>query len=131
MYWFNAEKANTLPDFEIVGLPEGYECIYDEATSNGRNCLYQIEDVAVDGFSFGYSLIQGEAPLTVEFFNGEFEIRNVSINGCPGELYISLEPTESHALVWIDEANGVVFTVTSFLDTDNILHIAESVELMK
>ena len=131
VYWFSGEKTDTLPAFEIMGLPEDYECIYDEATSSSHNYLYQKEDIVIDGFSFGYSFIQSDSPLTVEFPDEKFSVKQVNINGCPGDLYISKNPSESHALVWIDEANGVVFTITSFLDPDVILHIAENVQLVK
>lgn len=131
VYWFNGEKADILPVFEITGLPEGYECIYDEATSSSHNCLYQKEDIVKDGFSFRYSFIQSDAPLWVEFPDDEFTVTQVTINGCPGDLYISADPSESHALVWIDEPNGVVLTITSFLDPEVMLHIAESVKLVK
>lgn len=131
VYWFSGEKADTLPVFEITGLPEDYECIYDEATSNSHNYLYQKEDSVIDGFSFRYSFIQSDAPLWVTFPDEEFTVKQVNINGCPGDLYVSMDPSESHALVWIDETNGVVFTITSFLDPDVMLHIAETVKLVK
>ena len=130
VYWFNGEKADVLPTYEISNLPEGYECIYDETTANSRNCLYQKEDIAIDGLSFRYSFIQSDAPLSVTFPDEEFTVKQVNINGCPGDLYVSIDPSESHALVWVDEANGVVFTITSFLDPDVMLHMAESVELL-
>ena len=131
VYWFNGEKADILPVFEITGLPEGYECIYDEATSSSHNCLYQKEDIVKDGFSFRYSFIQSDAPLSVEFPDDEFTVTQVTINGCPGDLYASTDSSESHALVWVDEANGIVFTITSGLHPDVMLHIAESVKLVK
>ena len=131
VYWFSGEKVDTLPVFEIAGLPEDYECIYDETTSNSHNYLYQKEDIVTDGFSFGYSFIQSDAPLSVTFPDEEFTVKQVNINGCPGDLYVSVDPSESHALVWIDETNGVVFTITSFLDPDVMLHIAENVQLVK
>ena len=131
VYWFSGEKTDTLPVFEITGLPEDYECIHDEATSNSHNYLYQKEDIVIDGFSFGYSFIQSDAPLSVTFPDDDFTVTHVTINGCPGDLYISADPSESHALVWIDEPNGVVLTITSFLDPNVMLHIAETVKLVK
>lgn len=131
VYWFNGEKTDTLPVFEITGLSEDYECIYDEATSNSHDYLYQKEDIVIDGFSFRYSLIQSDAPLSVTFPDEDFTVTQVTINGCPGDLYISADPSESHALVWIDETNGVVFTITSFLEPEVMLHIAESIKLVK
>jgi hypothetical protein len=37
----------------------------------------------------------------------------------------------SHALIWIDEANGVVFTITTLGDPNIMLHIAEAIKLVK
>ena len=85
----------------------------------------------LDGFTFDYGFIQDDSPLTIDYSGLDVTIQDVTVNGCPGKLYISFELDESHALVWIDEANNVVFTMTSFLEPDVMLHIAGSTKLVK
>lgn len=130
-FWFSGEKPAELPMFAPSGLSDSYECVYDEILVNSRTMLYTNAENEADGFTFDYGFIQGEAPLTVDYRGTAVAVEDVTIHGCPGKLYISADPGESHALVWIDEASGLVFSITSFLDPQVMLHIAESVILVK
>lgn len=130
-YWFTPETQNDLPTFELSEMPEGYVCIYDETLSNSRSMLYQNEKDQTDIFSIRYALLQADAPLTVSYPDTDFVFSMIEVNGCAGELYISKNPDESHALIWVDESNGVVFTITSLGDPNDMLHIASLLELDK
>lgn len=131
IFWFRGEKPAALPVFELTDIPEEYERVYDETLSNSRAMLYVNPEQELDGFTFDYGFIQDDSPLTIDYGGLDVTIQDVTVNGCPGKLYISSEPDESHALVWIDEANHVVFTMTSFLEPDVMLHIANSAKLVK
>lgn len=131
IFWFRGEKPAELPVFELTDIPEEYECVYDEILSNSRTMLYVNPENELDGFTFDYGFIQDDSPLTIEYVGLDVIIKDVTVNGYPGKLYISSEPDESHALVWVDESNNVVFTMTSFLDPDIMLHIAGSTKLVK
>lgn len=130
-YWFAPEIKNALPIFELTELPEGYICIYDETLSNSRSMVYLREKDQTDIFSIRYALLQADAPLTVSYPDTDFVFSKIEVNGCAGELYISKNPDESHALIWVDESNGVVFTITSLGDPNDMLHIASLLELDK
>lgn len=112
-YWFTPETQNILPTFELTAVPEGYICIYDETLSNSRSMLYQNEKDQSDIFSIRYALLQADAPLTVSYPDTDFVFLKIEVNEYSGELYISKNPDESHALIWVDESNRVVFTITS------------------
>lgn len=130
-YWFTPEIKNDLPTFELTEVPEGYICIYDETLSNSRSMLYQNEKNQSDIFSIRYALLQADAPLTASYPTSDFDFVETEVNGDSADLYISKKPSESHALVWIDEQNGVVFTITAFGDSENMLHIARMLKLVK
>lgn len=130
-YWFAPQTKNALPIFELTEVPEGYICIYDETLSNSRSMLYQNEKDQSDIFSIRYALLQADAPLTVSYPDTDFVFSNIEVNNCSGELYISKKTDESHALIWVDESNGVVFTITSLGNPDDMLHIASLLELVK
>lgn len=130
-YWFAPQTKNALPIFELSEVPEGYICIYDETLSNSRSMVYQKEKDQTDIFSIRYALLQADAPLTVSYPDTDFVFSKIEVNGCAGELYISKNPDESHALIWVDESNEVVFTITSLGDPNDMLHIASLLELDK
>lgn len=130
-YWFSPEIQNDLPTFELSEVPEGYICIYDETLINSRSMLYQNEKDQSDIFSIRYALLQAGAPLTVSYPGTDFVFSNIEVNDCSGELYTSKKNDESHVLIWVDESNGVVFTITSLGNPNDMLHIASLLELVK
>lgn len=131
IFWFTGEKPIQLPVFELSDVPEKYECVYDETLTNSRTMLYVNPEDETDGFTFDYGFIQDNSPLTIDYGGIAVTVQDVTVNGCPGKLYISSESGESHALIWIDESNDVVFTMTSFLEPNVMLHIAGSAKLVK
>lgn len=131
IYWFNGVRPDKLPAFELSYIPDEYECVYDETLTNTRTMLYLSNENKADGFTFQYGFTQIESPLMVDYSGTEITITEITINDCSGHLYTSSDPSQSHALIWIDEPNGIVFTITSFLDPEVMLHIAESAKLVK
>ncbi len=131
-YWFQGEKAEELPYYELTYVPEGYEKILDDEVLNSRVMLYQRGENVKDGFTFDYGLTNEDFPVIVGHGGVVHELQEVSINGCRGELYISTDTkNESHGLIWVDDTNGVWFAITAFLEIEDILHIAEGVKLVK
>lgn len=130
-YWFAPEIRNNLPTFELSETPEDFICIHDETLSNSRSLVYQNETDPSLLFSIRYALLQPDAPLTASYPSSDFDCVETAVNGCSADLYISNNQDESHALVWIDESNGVVFTITAFGDPNDMLHIASLLKLVK
>ena len=51
----------------------------------------------------------------------------VDIHGVPGEFYLAADPAVSNTLIWSDEDIGMSFTISGFLEKEDMLHMAESV----
>ena len=51
-----------------------------------------------------------------------------TVNGMTADYY-PISDSGTSNLIWIDESQGVVFTINSTLEKDVVLHIAESVSL--
>ena len=130
-YWFAPEIRNDLPTFELTETPEGFIRIHDETLSNSRSMVYQNKTDPSLLFSIRYALLQPDAPLTASYPSSDFDCVETEVNGYSADLYISKDQDESHALVWIDESNGVVFTITAFGDPNDMLHIASLLKLVK
>ena len=130
-YWFSDNvNDDVIPEYDITWIPEGYELIYDESMPDSIIRLYQNPDDELDGFTFNCYKPQADSPVTAEMLGEQYIIEQVHIIGNTGDLYISLDPNESHGLIWSDDNNQVAFAITSFLPPDDILHIAESVKLV-
>lgn len=131
-YWFQGEKAEELPNYEPTYIPEGYAEIMATGITSSRGMLYQRGENIKDGFTFDYGLTKEESPVMVGHSGVAFELRDVSINGCRGELHISTNiEEESHCLIWVDEENGVWFGILASFDPEEMIKIAESVQVVE
>lgn len=131
-YWFQGERAEELPYYELTYIPEGYEQVSSSDITSIRGMLYQGGENVKDGFIFDYGLTKEESPVIVGCAGVEFEQQDVSINGCRGELHISANiEEESHCLIWVDEENGVWFGILASFDPEEMIKIAESVQMVE
>lgn len=118
-----------LPDCALTWMPEGLECVADERGYVGRTLLYLYPEDSDNGFTLFYEFMNEDTGLIVDMFDVEYTVYSVQINGNPGELYVSQESGENHKLVWFDESKKIGFLMTSSLEPDVILHIAEGIIL--
>ena len=67
-----------------------------------------------------------------DFVTEDTEVLSVTVNGLEGQLFLAddWENTRS-TLTWIDSDAGIQFSVNAAVDKNTILHMAESVSLMK
>ena len=130
-YWFSDNNdEDIIPEYEINWIPEGYELIFDEVLPDSIIKLYQNPENELDGFTFNCYKPQADSPVKVEMLGSQHIVEQVNVNEFYGDLYLSLDPNESHCLIWSDDNNQVTFAITSFLPPDDIMHIAESVKLV-
>lgn len=59
------------------------------------------------------------------------EVSDVTVNGYSGKLYLSVDQTQGNTIVWMDTAQDVQFLVDGYLTEQELLHIAEGIELGK
>ena len=132
VYRFSGEQlSGEMPQYEITDLPEGYvedervdwptyiSIIYRKANDENAPWIYlryvymqqgTVNNIGTDGA----------------------DIIPVTVNGIEGQLYLSRNPDESDSTItWIDPDKNIAFVVDAALDADSILHIAESVSLVK
>lgn len=92
-------------------------------------CAYQCS--TGDGFTLNYAIANESSQMSAYSLDDYHESETININGCNGDLYLSDNPDDPHALVWLDEENNVAFIITSNLPVEVILHIASGIKLVK
>ena len=67
-----------------------------------------------------------------DFVTEDSETISVSVNGLNGQLFLAKDWENTRStLTWIDADNNIQFTLMAALNETDILHIAESVSLVK
>ena len=132
VYRFSGEQlSGEMPQYEITNLPEGY--VEDERVDwpTYISIIYRkANDENAPWIYLRYVYMQQG---TVNNIGTEgADIIPVTVNGIEGQLYLARNPDESDSTItWIDPDKNIAFVVDAALDADSILHIAESVSLVK
>ena len=133
-YRYSGEQiTDEMPRYEIADLPEGY--IEDESKRIAwpeyiSFTFYNPNKENDQKIIFDYTYMsQGGAS---DFVTEDSEVLSVTVNGLEGQLFLAddWENTRS-TLTWIDAERNLQFTLMAALSETDILHIAESISLVK
>lgn len=124
VYRYEGESFYEPAEYRLGYIPEGYSEIFADVDEVGGTVLYR--DTSDRQISFlysfegdGNSLYLGNADLTNRF--------KVTVNGFQGEYLCSDDETISSSLLWTNESEYLL-CITGFLERNELLRIAESVE---
>lgn len=132
VYRFSGEQlSGEMPKYEITNLPEGY--VEDERVDwpTYISIIYRkANDENAPWIYLRYVYMQQGTVNNIG--TEDADIIPVTVNGIEGQLYLARNPDESDSTItWIDPDKNIAFVVDAALDADSILHIAESVSLVK
>ena len=133
VYYFRGESAEeseeeSLPLYAITALPEGYEETGEPLETQDYRGIYYQNAQGEEIYFTCECMPQGSAQ---GIFLDDITIKEVSIGDCSGKLYLSQNPAQSNMLIWTDEKNGLLFSIDAFAEESVLLHMAESVSLVK
>lgn len=111
--------------FRPTWLPEGYAESMVPELDGQVAVIYKNEDGNL--MSFSYSTDPEIINLQVEGNKGSIE--RVFIGDLPGDLYIDADEDAHDVLVWMDDQNGIIYWISANLPAEDLIKMAESVEL--
>ena len=125
------EIAGAMPQYEIMALPEGYVESCRIELPNIVSIEYLREnDETNTGISLTYTYMQDGSAS--DFLAEGAEVIPIIVNGLSGQLILmSNSELSNNTVTWIDGENNIQFEVSAFMGREDILHIAESVILVK
>ena len=128
VYRYSGEDiSGEMPHYEISGLPQGYTEIIRDVYEASVSVVY--ESPYGDMICFDYThMQQGAANIIAP---GDDEIIDVTVNGIQGQFFLPHDPADAKTITWIDADSNLQFVVKAFCSETDILHMAESVSLVK
>ena len=108
--------------YRLGWVPDGYALLQEETGELMYIAVYQRESEVIY-FTYGLSDEYNQA----EFIPGNSDTEPVSVYGNPGEFYEANDESETNELVWFDSEQGILFALSSDLDQETMLKMAESV----
>lgn len=122
-----SSNAENMPHYEISELPDGF--VETERTELPRMTSVTYENAVGDVIDFNYIyMAQGGAS------NFETEISytyDIEVNHMNGLFFESEISGNFNTIVWIDTEQNIQFDISSTFNHMDILHMAESVSLLK
>ena len=120
-----AEEAVGLK-YEPSWLPEGTEFVTKYEIMGGETFIYTDDTGLLISFSYSTD------PDAVHYLGAVDTIKQkVTVNGCPGEIFISPSKTETNTIVWSDNSLPVIFDFTAEYDAETLLKVAENIVLIE
>lgn len=118
--------AQPIPQYQITALPEGY--VETERTTN--DCITHVEYTCADKnwITFSYVYMQDGASTGFSLSDGD-KVQNVTVGNLPGKLILAQDPEVKNALIWIDSAQNLQFSIIADVDESVIIAMAESISL--
>lgn len=114
IYKFFGESDSTkLPLYEVIDLPFDYTRIgIPQELPNNTEIIYENSDGEI--LRFEYMRVEEGSAIIIDAEN--MEVTEIGVNGCPGHLYISVDPEQSNCIkLFIDWAKkeGVISAATA------------------
>lgn len=127
-YRFEGEtEPEEMPQYEIGALPDGYTEIVRNIAPGYISIIY--ENTEGKQMIFTYTQMEQGGSITTEL--ADTDVYDIAVNSCSGQFFLPKDPEQSSAVVWINEEKKLYFSLNVFGEMKAILHIAESVNLVK
>ena len=128
LYRYSGEKiSGELTRYELTELPDDYVETARIETPEYFRVSYKNE--LGQWLWFSYSFMQQGSVLDI--LTEGVEVRDITVNGFDGQIFLSLDSQDDNTLTWIDSGANIQFTIDAFIDESALLHIAESMVLVK
>lgn len=114
IYKFFGESDSTkLPLYEVIDLPFDYTRIgIPQELPNNTEIIYENSDGEI--LRFEYMRVEEGSAIIIDAEN--MEVTEIGVNGCPGHLYISVDPEQSNCITWYDNGAKMQFIIDGFLE---------------
>ena len=129
--FFSPSPASVIPTFRPTWVPEGYREVRSHQSDQQQIVLYQRGEDELDSFIFDYMFYSAGSEPNLLLKEGTYESREVRVGNCIGHFYLVLDGSQGNELTWFDDEKQIMFSLDSSFDFDVMLHIAESVDLVK
>lgn len=111
-------------EYELVGLPDGYEEVYRDI-SEDKSSIYYLDSSTKQILSFTYASSGSFSLLNIQISNASMEC--VIINGNEADFYYYPDGDQSNLLIWTDIESNTLFAISAFGSKNELIAMAESV----
>lgn len=125
--FFDGEAEETVGlKYELGWLPEGTVFVTKYDVTGGESYIYTDETELLINFLYSSD------PEAVYYLIANDAIKQeVTVNGLPGEVFISPSEDETNTIVWSDNSIPIMFSFTAEYDVETLIKVAENVKIVE
>ena len=129
MYLFQ-EKApgGELGKYRLSEVPEGYTLWSESQSANDGHITYVNDDEHFLRLMYLRQPKNGSTAFSIDEIT-LFEISRVSVRGTIGDYYLCKDGSRGNAIVW--EENDILFSISGFLQKEQLIELANCINLVK
>lgn len=129
MYLFQ-EKApgGELGAYRLSEVPEGYTLWSESQSANDGHITYVNDDEQFLRLMYLRQPKNGAAALAI-YEMAHFETSSVPVRGTVGDFYFCKDGSRGNAIVW--EENDILFSISGFLQKEQLIELANCIDLVK
>lgn len=124
--FFNKKESSAFPDVEVQWLPEGFTESFSEYSNGSGDIIFTDSNGREIVFSYYIMTSQSSTSITQD---GSIIHEDVIINGKPADFYKVLNKEDSNMLWWTDEDSGIALELNAILAKDEMVKIAENLQV--
>ena len=112
--------------YELGWLPEGTVFVTKYDVTGGESYIYTDETELLINFLYSSD------PEAVYYLIANDAIKQeVTVNGLPGEVFISPSEDETNTILWSDNSIPIMFSFTAEYDVETLIKVAENVKVVE
>lgn len=121
-HFFGEREPAEISKYGITALPQGYEETMRFEESFMHTVFYENTD---DMIILTYQIVDESTELA--FVNSDMAHTTVDLANYSADFYVPYDPSKTNELVWVDEVTLLTFCISSHLEQDVMLDLANSV----
>ena len=121
-HFFGERESKEIQKHSITALPDGYQETLRFEESFIHTVFYESED---DMIVLTYQIVDESTQMA--FVNSDLIHETVALANYTADFYVPNDPSQTNELVWVDEESLLIFCISSYLDQDVMIELANSV----
>lgn len=116
-------KIEGAKEYSLSWVPEGYTFLNSFKVDNTTTCVYADKENLMLQFVY----VCGSDNISLFVGGGDYVQKYSASGNFIAEVFLARTPEHSNAIVWKDDINGVIFTISAFADEEDLLKMAQNV----
>lgn len=130
LYRHQGGSNDALPSLYLpTWIPEGYTEFHVDEPKTGHD-LIMVDYINKDDQFLSLVYLLDPDGYTCSIDISHATESDITINGCPAKLFVSTTGNQNAGIMWTTE-NGSYFYIDGFMEPDNLIRVAESVQEIK